>query len=293
MKKLLVLFILSSLIGCNNSKKEVSSEQNSIDSLTLELKTKNDVINKLENNIENSDSLVNQYSLYIKQIKENLAEINENEIYLRKLKINKKENLELDSLDIVSAINSIAKKLKENESLIKLLNKKIDGNKNQNLKYQQEINNLNEIIAKSNREVYFLQEEIASLNSSFNAIFEKYNEQKVTISNLNSKLNEIAYVIGTKSELLKNNILSKEGGFIGIGKSRKLSSELNTDYFTYLSKTEFKSLTLGYKSVKLITSHPVKSYELINNSKEIIDSLVIIDKDLFWNNSKYLVIEVR
>ena len=293
MKKLLVLFILSSLIGCNNSKKEVSSEQNSIDSLTFELKTKNDVINKLENNIENSDSLVNQYSLYIKQIKENLAEINENEIYLRKLKINKKENLELDSLDIVSAINSIAKKLKENESLIKLLNKKIDGNKNQNLRYQQEINNLNEIIAKSNREVYFLQEEISGLNSSFSAIFEKYNEQKVTISNLNSKLNEIAYVIGTKSELLKNNILSKEGGFIGIGKSRKLSSELNTDYFTYLSKTEFKSLTLGYKSAKLITSHPVKSYELINNSEEIIDSLVIIDKDLFWNNSKYLVIEVR
>jgi len=293
MKKLLVLFILSSLIGCNNSKKEVSSEQNSIDSLTFELKTKNDVINKLENNIENSDSLVNQYSLYIKQIKENLAEINENEIYLRKLKINKKENLELDSLDIVSAINSIAKKLKENESLIKLLNKKIDGNKNQNLRYQQEINNLNEIIAKSNREVYFLQEEISGLSSSFSAIFEKYNEQKITISNLNSKLNEIAYVIGTKSELLKNNILSKEGGFIGIGKSRKLSSELNTDYFTYLSKTEFKSLTLGYKSAKLITSHPVKSYELINNSEEIIDSLVIIDKDLFWNNSKYLVIEVR
>ena len=293
MKKLLVLFILSSLIGCNNSKKEVSSEQNSIDSLTFELKTKNDVINKLENNIENSDSLVNQYSLYIEQIKENLAEINENEIYLRKLKINKKENLELDSLDIVSAINSIAKKLKENESLIKLLNKKIDGNKNQNLRYQQEINNLNEIIAKSNREVYFLQEEISGLSSSFSAIFEKYNEQKVTISNLNSKLNEIAYVIGTKSELLKNNILSKEGGFIGIGKSRKLSSELNTDYFTYLSKTEFKSLTLGYKSAKLITSHPVKSYELINNSEEIIDSLVIIDKDLFWNNSKYLVIEVR
>ena len=293
MKKLLVLFILSSLIGCNNSKKEVSSEQNSIDSLTFELKTKNDVINKLENNIENSDSLVNQYSLYIKQIKENLAEINENEIYLRKLKINKKENLELDSLDIVSAINSIAKKLKENESLIKLLNKKIDGNKNQNLRYQQEINNLNEIIAKSNREVYFFQEEISGLNSSFSTIFEKYNEQKITISNLNSKLNEIAYVIGTKSELLKNNILSKEGGFIGIGKSRKLSSELNTDYFTYLSKTEFKSLTLGYKSAKLITSHPVKSYELINNSEEIIDSLVIIDKDLFWNNSKYLVIEVR
>ena len=293
MKKLLVLFILSSLIGCNNSKKEVSSEQNSIDSLTFELKTKNDVINKLENNIENSDSLVNQYSLYIKQIKENLAEINENEIYLRKLKINKKENLELDSLDIVSAINSIAKKLKENEGLIKLLNKKIDGNKTQNLQYQQEINNLNEIIAKSNREVYFLQEEIASLNSSYSTIFEKYNKQKVTISNLNSKLNEIAYVIGTKSELLKNNILSKEGGFIGIGKSRKLSSELNTDYFTYLSKTEFKSLILGYKSVKLITSHPVKSYELINNSEEIIDSLVIIDKDLFWNNSKYLVLEVR
>jgi hypothetical protein len=110
---------------------------------------------------------------------------------------------------------------------------------------------------------------------------------------LNSSLNEISYVIGTKSELLENGVLTKEGGIIGIGKARKLSNELNVDYFTKSSKTKFKSLILGFKSIKIITSHPKNSYKLTEGEKERIDSLIILDKSSFWKNSKYLVIEVK
>jgi hypothetical protein len=88
-------------------------------------------------------------------------------------------------------------------------------------------------------------------------------------------------------------VLTKEGGVIGIGKSRRLSNELNTDYFTISSKLDFESLILGYKSVKIITSHPVDSYKLYQSSKETIDSLLVLNKTTFWKNSKYLVIEVK
>ena len=39
---------------------------------------------------------------------------------------------------------------------------------------------------------------------------------------------------------LDNGVLTKQGGVIGIGKTKKLSDDLNTDYFTYSSKG-FKS----------------------------------------------------
>ena len=41
-----------------------------------------------------------------------------------------------------------------------------------------------------------------------------------------------------------------------------------------------------------MTSHPTNSYKL-SNANEIIDSLIIINQDDFWRNSKFLVIEVK
>ena len=293
MKKTLYFTLIMLLFGCNSSDENISDQQVAIDSLQLEIQSKNNTINDLETNVEKTDSLVNQYAIYVNQIKENLAEINSQEVFLKRLKNNNGENLSADSLNILSAIELMAEKIQENEKLITLLNKNLNGSRTQSLKLKGEITQLQEIVAKSNREVYFLKEELSSLNASYSRMFDKFNQQKVTINNLNSKINEIAFVIGTKSELLENGVLTKEGGLIGIGKSRRLSNELNTDYFTTSSKLDFESLILGYKSVKIITSHPVNSYKLFQSSKESIDSLLVLNKATFWKNSKYLVIEVK
>lgn len=293
MKKLPFIIILTLFFSCDNSSNINSEEQLAIDSLKLEIQSRNNQINDLESNVENSDSLVNQYALYVKQIKDNLNEINDQEVFLNKLKNSDSEKIKPDTLDIIKSIQLMADKITENEQLIGKLNKVLNGAKTQNLKFRKEINTLQEMIAKSNKDVYFLKEELSSLNASYSELFDKYNAQKVAINQLNSSLNEISYVIGTKSELLENGVLTKEGGIIGIGKARKLSSELNVDYFTKSTKTKFKSLILGFKSIKIITSHPKSSYKLIEGEKERIDSLIILDKPSFWKNSKYLVIEVK
>tara|TARA_B100001287_G_scaffold90966_1_gene76219 strand:- start:1677 stop:2558 length:882 start_codon:yes stop_codon:yes gene_type:complete len=293
MKKTLYFTLIVFLFGCDNTNENFSDEKIAIDSLKLEIQSKNNTITELETNVEMTDSLVNQYALYVGRIKENLAEINSKEVFLKKLKTKNGENLSVDSLNILSAIELMAQKIEENEKLIKVLNKNLGGTKAQSLKLKGEITQLQEIVAKSNREVYFLKEELSSLNASYSAMFDKFNQQKITINNLNSHINEIAFVIGTKSELLENGVLTKEGGVIGIGKSRRLSNELNTDYLTTSSKLDFESLILGYKSVKIITPHPLSSYKLFQSSKESIDSLVVLNKSTFWKNSKYLVIEVK
>ena len=291
MKNLKYFFLSLITISCVSNSESVSEESRRIDSLQSLLSSKDQAINSLEFQKLNDDSIVNLYALYIQKIKENINEINKQELIIN----NKKNNpdfIEKDTTDIIKSIKILSKKLQENESMILALNNAVKMEKDKNSQFVSKVTDLREEIAQSNREVYYLKEELNSMNASFEAIFKKYNLQNKKISDLNQKLNEVAYVIGFKSELLDNGVLTKSGGLIGIGKTRKLNSDLNTDYFTYVSKYKFQNIPLGYKTVRLMTAHPTSSYRL-STSNEIIDSLIIINQDDFWRNSKFLVVEVK
>jgi len=291
MKNFKYFFLSLTIFSCASNSESISEESRRIDSLQSLLSSKDQAINSLEFQKLNDDSIVNLYALYIQKIKDNINEINKQELIIN----NKKNNpdfIDKDTTDIIKSIKILSKKLQENESMITALNNAVKQEKNKNSQFASKVTDLKEEIARSNREVYYLKEELNSMNASFEAIFKKYNLQNKKISDLNQKLNEVAYVIGSKSELLDNGVLTKSGGLIGIGKTRKLNSDLNTEYFTYASKYNLLNITLGYKTVRLMTSHPSNSYRL-SNVNEIIDSLIIINQDDFWRNSKFLVIEVK
>ena len=291
MKNLKYFFLSLITISCVSNSETVSEESRRIDSLQSVLSSKDQAIDSLEFQKLNDDSIVNLYALYIQKIKDNINEINKQELIIN----NKKNNpdfIEKDTTDIIKSIKILSKKLQENESMILALNNAVKLEKDKNSQFASRVTDLREEIAQSNREVYYLKEELNSMNASFEAIFKKYNLQNKKISDLNQKLNEVAYVIGSKSELLDNGVLTKSGGLIGIGKTRKLNSDLNTDYFTYVSKYKFQNIPLGYKTVRLMTAHPTSSYRL-STSNEITDSLIIINQDDFWRNSKFLVVEVK
>ena len=291
MKNFKYIFLSLITFSCVSNSESVSEESRKIDSLKSVLSSKDEAINSFEFQKLNDDSIVNLYALYIQKIKDNINEINKQELIIN----NKKNNLDFiakDTTDIIKSIKILSKKLQENESMIMALNNAVKQEKDKNSQFASKVTDLREEIAQSNREVYYLKEELNSMNASFEAIFKKYNLQNKKISDLNQKLNEVAYVIGSKSELLDNGVLTKSGGLIGIGKTRKLNSDLNTDYFTYVSKYKFQNIPLGYKTVRLMTSHPSSSYKF-SNSNDIIDSLIIINHDNFWRNSKFLVIEVK
>lgn len=291
MKNLKYLFISLFFLSCVSSSESVSDEIKVVDSLQKELNSKNEALVSLEFDKVNNDSIVNLYALYLQKIKENINEINRQELLINKAK-NNPDFFKKDTSDIIESIKILSKKLQENESMIMALNNAVSQEKSKNSQFASKVSVLNEEIAKSNREVYFLREELNSLNASFESVFNKYKLQNQTINKLNKKLNEVAYVVGSKLELLENGILTKSGGIIGIGKTRKLNSDLNTDYFTYVSKYDLKSIQLGYKTVRIITSHPSNSYKWFNKN-EVIDSLVILNQKDFWNNSKFLVLEVK
>jgi len=287
-------YLLLSLIifSCNSNNESILKDKIIIDSLKTQLSSKVEVLKSLEYEKVNNDSLVNQYALYIEKIKENINEINKQESIINNAK-NNSDFITLDTTDVINAIKILSIKLQENESMIEELSNAVILEKDKNSQFASSVTQLSEQIAKSNREVYFLKEELNSINASFESVFNKYTLQNIKINDLNQKLNQVAFAIGTKTELLNNGVLTKSGGLIGIVKSRKLNNDLNTDYFTYTSRVEFRKLILGFKSVKLITSHPTGSFKFHNSSKEKIDSLEILDNDVFWRNSKFLVVEVK
>ena len=292
MKRIYYIFFLAMIFSCNSNNETISENKIIIDSLQSELNSKDKELNSLEFDKLNNDSIVNQYALYIQRIKNNINEINNQESIINNAK-SKEEFYKADTTNIINAIKIMSEKLIENESMISELNNAVKLEKNKNSQFATRVTELSTEVAKSNREIYFLREELYSLNSSFEAIFNKYNEQNKKISFLNNKLNEIAYVIGTKSELLDNGVLTKSGGLIGLGKSRTLNSDFNTNYFTFSTKQDLKSIVLGYKSVKLMTPHPSESYKISKNTNELIDSLLIFNVENFWKNSKFLVLEVK
>ena len=287
-------YLLLSLIifSCNSNNESILKDKIIIDSLKTQLSSKVEVLKSLEYEKVNNDSIVNQYALYIEKIKENINEINKQESIINNAK-NNPDFITLDTTDVINAIKILSIKLQENESMIEELSNAVILERDKNSQFASSVTQLSEQIAKSNREVYFLKEELNSINASFESVFNKYTLQNIKINDLNQKLNQVAFAIGTKTELLNNGVLTKSGGLIGIIKSRKLNNDLNTDYFTYTSRVGFRKLILGFKSVKLITSHPTGSFKLHNSSKEKIDSLEILDNDVFWRNSKFLVVEVK
>ena len=159
MKNFKYFFLSLFIISCVSNSESITEESRRIDSLQSVLSSKDQAINSLEFQKLNDDSIVNLYALYIQKIKDNINEINKQELIIN----NKKNNpdfIEKDTTDIIKSIKILSKKLQENESMILALNNAVKLEKDKNSQFVSKVTDLREEIAQSNREVYYLKEEL-------------------------------------------------------------------------------------------------------------------------------------
>ena len=119
-----------------------------------------------------------------------------------------------------------------------------------------------------------------------------YDIQGIVLEEQAISLNMGFFCYGTFKELESKGVITKKGGFIGIGKTEQLKQDFNTDYFTQIDITETQSIDLFSKEAKILTSHPTDSYELVGD-EDSVDKLVILDPIRFWSASKYPVVIVE
>lgn len=272
--------------------KDYQKEQT--DLLTLEQERGNSLIIKLHQR----DSLVNDYVETFNQIEKDL------------LLIKEKENL----LNLEAADPELAKSKKVQLSEdIKLIYSVIEENKKKIANLSRKLKNSGVEIAALNEKIKYLAGVIEERDSSMLALNQEMTEKNILIEDLNGQKTELEQVVvtqkvviadqvtelnkayiasGTYKDLEEKGILTKNGGFLGMGKSTGLQEVVSDENFDRIDITTTKTITVNAKKAELITEHPEGSYEWVEEN-DLIAYMVINDPREFWKVSKYAVLETK
>ena len=285
MKKLVLLsltFVLVLAVGCNQKKSSPDRLQN------IEL---ND---SLKNIILERDNQINDMMATMNEIQDGFNEINEAESRVNLIKGNERSN---KSRQIKEDIRFIADRMQQNRALIKKLQdqlknsnfrgsemKKVISNMLKQLdEKDQQLQQLRAELEAKNIHIAELDETIEGLNTNVSNLQSENAQKTETINSQDVQLNTAWYVYGTKKELKDQRILVD---------GKVLQSSFNKNYFMKIDIRVTKEIKLYSKSVKLLTTHPSGSYQLVTDeNKQYV--LQITTPQLFWSTSKYLVVLVK
>jgi hypothetical protein len=146
---------------------------------------------------------------------------------------------------------------------------------------RQELEQMNIKVTKLTRDVSNLTQE----NKEKEAVIKDQTEM---IEEKTTEINTGFYAVGTKKELKENNVITSEGGFIGIGKNQVLKDDFDDSYFTRIDIRETNQISIPGKKAEVVTSHPSDSYKISGEGETQV--LEIVNYETFWKNSKYLVV---
>ncbi len=287
MKRIIIaLLIVPFFVGCNQKELKQLKEQNQ--QLTVMAQEK--------------DSSINDFIGALNTIEENLEIIKQKENIIA---VNAENPNQSQKQKIASDLTSINNLLEQNKLKIEELNKKLNNSWYQNSKLgkltarlkaeletkEGEIVILNNKVAKLNIEVESLNGKVTELNGTVLALNTENEDKAKQIENATNNLNTAYYVFGTSKELKEKSVISKDGGFIGIGKTAVLNKDFNTKEFEKIDITKTTTIPVIGKKISLVTNHPSSSYKV--EGAETVEGITILDPVEFWKSSKYLVVSVR
>jgi hypothetical protein len=116
-----------------------------------------------------------------------------------------------------------------------------------------------------------------------------------TVTHLTKYKNRVYYAVGTKDELIKNGVVTKEGSkFLIFGGTRlEPARKLNLEAFTMIDKTQTLSIPLPRTDKKYkIVSRQSPEYLAgdVTEKGEVKGVLEIAAPEEFWSASKYLIL---
>ena len=287
MKKFaLVLLIIPFLISCNQQKiKQLESKS---DSLVQQANLK--------------DESINEFLQAFNEIQYNLDSIKTKEMIISDRTEGKTEFKKKAKDQINDDINTIYLLLTDTKDKLAELRKRLGKSNYQVQELEKLVNIMSKQIEAKDEQIESLRLDLEAMNIKVTTLTKDVSdlkletaEQQVVINDQTEmidektiELNTAYYAVGTKKELKENNIISAEGGFIGIGKGKKLKPDFNADYFTKIDIRETIQIPIPGKKIQVITSHPTESYKITGEGDERV--LEITNTAEFWKSSKHLVV---
>jgi hypothetical protein len=189
---------------------------------------------------------------------------------------------------ILENINKIDELMKKNKATILLLKEKTNSSGTENgIAYENLIATLEKISIENDNEIPAIMNSIDSIGLELKQLNKKYDDALSEADQKNKLLNTAYYTAGNEKDLISKGVITKQGGFIGLGKTQKLSESFNKNNFVKVDISKLKSIKLSANKIKLVTTHPQNSYSIKQVENKCVIS--IINSAEFWSASKYMV----
>lgn len=278
------MFLIPSLLYSCGNQAEVDQLSSQKDSLA--------------NVVANKDSVLNQAFADINEIATTLSLISEREKIVAVQSsgditktskeqitdnINAISDLLLKNKNAMANLRSTSSKLKEANIKVENLTKLVAS-------LESQIASKNGEIAELTKKLESLNIEVAKLTTTVNELESDKQGLQQDVAQKTEQINTVYYVIGSEKDLMKKEIINKQGF---IGRTAVVGVNRDLENFTKADLRNLERIAIGGKKAKLVTSHPKASYLEVVGSKGVIEEIVITDKSAFWRDSKILIVTYK
>jgi len=251
---------------------------------------------------ETLDSNYNQTIALLNDIEAGFAVISKNE---SQMKVNLKgvEGTTADRKKVIGAqMNAIKESMEQNKAKIAELRHLESKKRKANSILSETIKRLQSEMDAQAVQIQSLQAELVQKNIKIDELTTTVNvqskniadqqnvmeQQKSTIKGQDTDLNTVWYCVATSKILKESKIISASGLF---STQKVMNSEFDKKAFTQVDLRNISSIVTNSKSVKILSSHPINSYNLVTGADKKI-TIEITNPSRFWSVSKYLVVQI-
>jgi len=268
--------------GCENHEKELAALQLQKDSLVSVSSAK--------------DQSIDEFFTSFEEIESNLSAITAKQNLIAE-KTGDKQDVSSDvRVQIKSQIAAISQLMDDSKAKTEELSRKLKNSNYKIGKFEKMVASLNTQIAEKDSQLVNLNDQLVALNvkvdnlnSTVATLNTKDSANTEVIASQTKKMNTAYIAMGNYQKLRDEQVVTKEGGFLGLGKEEKLSTNLNQEAFKPIDITQLSNIPVGTKDAKLVTVHPAGSYS-IEKQNDKVSEIKITDAEKFWSTSKYLVV---
>lgn len=278
-----VAIALSVMTGCGpDYKMEVERMMRERDSLMAQYDAK--------------DSVITGYMNDINEIQASLDSLTLQEEILQRNNTNDPETSKDAKVKAHEQIEAIRQVIENNKKKLAELQSRLRKNSAKMAQLEKMVESLNQQLSMRDSSIMTLNSEIVTLNGNIGTMqtqmdtMRQESERKsMDITDKVNKLNTAYYTIGTYKELRDKKVITKQGGFLGMGKQKQVVPDFSQDAFTQIDITSTKTIALSGKDAKVVSTHPNGSYRIEKENKTV-KNIEITDPEKFWKASKYLVV---
>lgn len=204
-------------------------------------------------------------------------------------------------------VKELAKRLDDSESRLAQSRQRVQSLSGSNTEMQKQlavydstINSLRVVIESQKTEMAVLSQQVLGLQQA-NTLLAQSKDQLTTerdqltstVSTMTMESNKAYYVIGTEKALIAKGIITKKGGFLGLGGVLAPARTLQETDFTVIDRMRDSTIALPKADKKYtIVSHQDTKFLALapDKNNQLRDAVKVASPEQFWATSKFLIV---